>query len=230
MAQKIELPVLVRQTEERAKALREGKMVPGVVYGHGFQNVHLKVDYQTFRRVFQTATFSTLVTLDIDGKQQVPVLIHEVQYDPVTDLITHVDFYAVRMDEKVTTHIALEFIGVSEAVKLGAVMNTNKHQVEVSALPGDLVHTIPVDITKLEKIGDIIRIKDLVAPKGIEILANPEEPIVSAIELKIVEETPVEAAPAEGAAAEGAAAEGAAPAEGEAAKEGGAEAKKKGKE
>lgn len=231
MAQKIELPVLVRQTEERAKALREGKMVPGVVYGHGFQNVHLKVDYQTFRRVFQAATFSTLVTLDIDGKQQVPVLIHEVQYDPVTDLITHVDFYAVRMDEKVATHIALEFIGVSEAVKLGAVLNTNKHQVEVSALPGDLVHTIPVDLTKLEKIGDIIRIKDLVPPKGIEILANPEEPIVSAVELKIIEETPVEAAPVEGAVpAEGAAAEGEDGKEGESAKEGGAEAKKKAKE
>jgi large subunit ribosomal protein L25 len=228
--QKIELPVLVRQTEERAKTLREGKMVPGVVYGHGFQNVHLKMDYQTFRRVFETATFSTLVTLDIDGKQQVPVLIHEVQYDPVTDLITHVDFYAVRMDEKVTTHIAFEFVGASEAVKLGAVLNTNKHQVEVSALPGDLVHTIPVDLTKLEKIGDIIRIKDIVPPKGVEILANPEEPIVSAIELKIIEETPAEAAPAEGATAEGAPAEGAAPAEGEAGKEGGAEAKKKGKE
>lgn len=228
--QKIELPVLVRQTEERAKALREGKMVPGVVYGHGFENVHLKVDYQTFRRVFEAATFSTLVTLDIDGKKQVPVLIHEVQYDPVTDLITHVDFYAVRMDEKVTTHISLEFVGASEAVKLGAVLNTNKHQVEVSALPGDLVHTIPVDLTKLEKIGDIIRIKDIVPPKGVEILANPEEPIVSAVELKIVEETPVEAAPVEGAATAEGAAEGAAPADGEANKEGGAEAKKKGKE
>lgn len=204
--EKMTLAVQVRSADEKAAQLRQKHLVPGVVYGHGLENVHVKVDYQTFRRVFEQATYSTLVGLDVEGKE-VPVLIHEVQYDPVTDNIIHIDFHAVRMDEKVHTHIALEFIGVSEAVKQGGVLNTLKHEVEVSALPGDLVHTIQVDLSLLNEIGDIIRISDIVPPKGVEILASPEEPVVSAVELKVVEEAPA-AAPeaAEGAApaAEGA--------------------------
>jgi len=198
--EKVTLPLQVRGSDDRAAYLRQDNMIPGVVYGHGFQNLHVKVDYQTFRRVFEQATYSTLVTLQVDGKD-IPVLIHEVQYDPVTDNIIHVDFYAVRMDQKVTTHIALEFIGVSEAVKKGAVLNTVKHEVEVSCLPGDLVHHIQVDISSLNEIGDMIRVSDITAPKGVEILTAPEEPIVSAVELKVVEEAPAEAAPAAEAAA-----------------------------
>jgi large subunit ribosomal protein L25 len=210
------------------------KMIPAVVYGHGFETIALKLDYQTFRRAFEQATYSTIVTLNIDDQNQVPVLIHEVQYNPVTDDIIHVDFYAVRMDEKVKTHIAFEFIGVSEAIKLGALMNVTKHEVEVSALPGDLVHTIPVDISTLEKIGDIIRIGQITAPKGVTFLAGAEEPVVSAIELRVIEETPVAAAPATTEGATVAGAEGAAPAAAEGstkeAKEGAREEKKPAKD
>lgn len=201
--EKVTLPLQVRSTDDRADYLRKENKIPGVVYGHGFENLHVKVDYQTFRRVFEQATYSTLVSLQADGKD-IPVLIHEVQYHPVTDKIIHIDFYAVRMDQKVTTHIALEFIGVSEAVKQGAVLNTVKHEVEVSCLPGDLVHHIQVDISALQQIGDMIRVADMAVPKGIEILTAAEEPIVSAVELKVVEDVAEEAPAAEGAPAEGA--------------------------
>jgi len=201
--EKIALAVLPRSTDDRADRIRKNKMIPGVVYGHGFTNAHVKVDYQTFRRTFEQATYSTLVNLHIDGKD-VPVLIHEVQYDPVSDNIIHVDFHAVRMDEKVETHIALEFVGESEAVRKGAVLNTVKHEVMVSCLPGDLVHSIPVDISSLKEIGDIIRIADIQAPKGVEILASPEDAVISAVELRVVEEAPAEAAPEAAAPAEGA--------------------------
>jgi len=186
--EKIALTVQARTDEDLAKSLRISKMIPAVVYGHGFENLHLKIDYQTFLRVFRKATYSTIITLTVEGGTEVPVLVHDVQYHPVTDEIWHVDFYAVRMDEKVTTHIALEFIGKSEAVKLGAVLNTNKNEVEVSCLPGDLVHNIEVDLSVLQEIGDTIRISDIVIPKGIEVLDAEEEPIVTAIEPKIIEE------------------------------------------
>jgi large subunit ribosomal protein L25 len=201
--EKVTLPLQVRSTDDRADYLRKENKIPGVVYGHGFENLHVKVDYQTFRRVFEQATYSTLVSLQADGKD-IPVLIHEVQYHPVTDKIIHIDFYAVRMDQKVTTHIALEFIGISEAVKQGAVLNTVKNEVEVSCLPGDLVHHIQVDISALQQIGDMIRVADMAVPKGIEILTAAEEPIVSAVELKVVEEVAEEAPAAEGAPAESA--------------------------
>ena len=207
----VDLPVSLRSSEERSRQLRLGNMLPAVVYGQGRQTVSLKMPYQQFRRIFEKAAFSTLLNLDIGNQEKIPVLVHEVQYDPVTDQISHVDFYAVRMDQKVTTHVALEFTGVSQAVKLGALLQTVHHEVKISCLPKDLIHSIAVDLSVLQKIGDVIRVKDLKAPSGVEILTSLEEPVVSAIELKIVEETPVVEAAA-------VAPEGAAPAEGEAGK------------
>lgn len=194
------LDVQARDTAQRAAVVRRNKMIPAVVYGHGFDNLHLQMDYQTFRRTFEKATFSTIINLSLDGKDAIPVLVHDVQYHPVTDEIVHVDFYKVNMNEKVTTHIALEFVGESEAVKLGALLNTAKQDVEVSCLPTALVHNIEVDIAPLAEVGDTIRVGDIVAPEGVEILDNPEEPVVSAIEPKVSEEPDTAE---EGAAAEG---------------------------
>lgn len=182
------LDVQTRDLSQRAALIRREKLIPAVVYGHNFENAHLQMDYQTFRRIFEKATYSTIINLAVDGANTVPVLVHQVQYHPVTDEIVHVDFYKVNMNEKVTTHIALEFIGESNAVKLGALLNTNKQEVEVSCLPSDLVHNIEVDLTPLAEIGDIIRVADIIVPEGIEILDGEEEPVVSAIEAKVVEE------------------------------------------
>ncbi len=182
------LDVQTRDVSQRAALVRREKMIPAVVYGHSFDNVHLQMDYQTFRRTFEKATFSTIIDLSVDGKDTVPVLVHEVQYHPVTDEIVHVDFYKVNMNEKVTTNITVELVGESEAVKMGAVLNINKQDVEVSCLPADLVHSIEVDISSLVEIGDTIRIADITLPKGIEILDGDEEPVVSAIEEKVEEE------------------------------------------
>ncbi len=247
-----------RPANVRAAHIRSNRMIPGIVYGRGLENIEVQVDYQTFRRIFEKATFNTIVTLEIGGvarpavrsevaskgghvakdseaeiskklsaeesavpigeeKKQIPVLIHDVQYHPVSEMMEHIDFYALRMDEKIETRVMLEFIGASEAVKSGAILNTNRHNIRVSCLPKDLIHGIQVDISVLKKIGDIIRVSDLRVPEGVEILSAPQDPVVSAIELKIVvEETPVEtvaAAPSDGAApaagAEGAAAPGA---------------------
>ncbi len=203
-----------RPANVRAAQIRQNRMIPGIVYGRGLANIEVQVDYQTFRRVFEKATFNTIVTLEIGGsgeeKKQIPVLIHDVQYHPVSEMMEHIDFYALRMDEKIETRVMLEFVGVSEAVKSGAILNTNRHNIRVSCLPKDLIHGIQIDISVLKKIGDLIRVSDLKVPENVEILSAPQDPVISAVELKIiVEEAPVEAAAvlAEGApAAEGTAA------------------------
>lgn len=209
------LPVRHRSPRESSRKIRTLKQVPAVVYGHGLETKHVAVDSGVFRRAFHHASYSMLLDLDLDGKEKIPALVHEVQYDPVTESVLHVDFYAVRMDEKIKTHVPLKFFGFSEAVKQGAVLNTNKHDVEITCLPNDLIHEIPVDLSKLEKLNDAIHVKDLALPPGITLVSAPEDLVVSAVVLKvIVEEAPVvEAAVAvpgaEGAAAPAAGAEGA---------------------
>lgn len=187
--EKIQLPVTSRDTSARPAVLRREKQIPAVVYGHGFDNLHLRMDYQTFRRAFEQATYSTIIYLNIEGqKDAVPVLVHDVQYHPVSEEITHVDFYKFRMDEKVTTHIALEFTGTSEAVKQGGILNSAKTELEISCLPTDLVHHIEVDITSLAEIGDSLHVSDIKVPEGIEVLDNPEDTVVSVIEPRVAEE------------------------------------------
>ncbi|MDP3975445.1 MAG: 50S ribosomal protein L25 [bacterium] len=218
--EQIPLPIFNRSEGDRASHIRQSQHIPAVVYGNGFTNLHLKVEYQTFRKVFEKATYSTIVALDIEGGEKIPVLIHEVQYDPVSDRIIHIDFRAIRMDEKVETTIVLEFVGASEAVRLGAELNINKHEVHVSCLPGDLVHSIPVDISVLAQTNDDIRISGITVPQGIQILDPEEELVVSAIEPRDTQVEEEKEAVASAAAAEAAAAAAAAEAAAAQAEEG----------
>ncbi|MDF2379151.1 MAG: 50S ribosomal protein L25 [Candidatus Gracilibacteria bacterium] len=188
----VALNVQPRKLEDDARSIRKLNLIPAVVYGSGSKNQHLQMDYQTFRRAFEKATYSTIMDITIEGGETLHVLVHDVQYHPVSDDIVHVDFYKVDMKKKVTTHLALDFTGVSQAVKEGNVLNTSKQELQISCLPGDLIHNIEIDISVLEKVGDSIQVSDVPAPKGIEILDAPEDTIISVVEPRIAEETETE--------------------------------------
>jgi len=214
------IEVQSRNPQTKAKDLLAQNIVPLEYYGKGVKNRSLQVDYQAFRRLYNQAGESTVVELKIDGKDTANVLIHEVQHDPVSDKITHVDFINVRMDVVIHTHIPLKFVGVSTAVKdnSGTLM-TPLSQLEVKCLPKDLVHEIEVSIDCLVDFHTNIRVKDIVVPANITVMNKLEDVVAMVVPPKVEEEAPVVAAPVEGEAgavpAEGAEV---APAEGEAAK------------
>jgi len=160
-----------------AKDVRSEKKVPGVCYGHERKNIHVTVEHEELRKVLKKAGMSTLVDLTIEGKVE-KVLISDVQFHPVMDTIEHVDFHIVKLKENITTEIPLEYVGVSSAVKnFAGVLVTNLDEVEVRCLPTALVHSIQVDISKLEALGDSIHVSDLTIPAGIEILTDAEETV-----------------------------------------------------
>jgi len=207
---------------KQVKTLRTAGVVPAVVYGHGVASRPVEVDYKLFEKVLDKAGESTLVDLSVDGAAPVKVLIQDVQRDPLKDTITHVDLRQVKMTEKLEVDIEINFIGEAPAVKeSGAILVRSMSIISARCLPGDLVHAIDVDLTGLKAIGDIIKVKDLKAPKGIEFLAHPNEVIavvnepISEAELKELEAKPVEDVGAVKVEAEEkkAAAEGEAPAE-----------------
>jgi len=104
------------------------------------------------------------------------VLIHEVDFDPVSDQLRHADFYVVKMDEKITAKIPLVFIGESNAVKvLNGILIKNLHEIEIEALPKDLPHQIEVDISAINTFNDYIYIKDLKLSAGIKVLSDSSE-------------------------------------------------------
>ena len=181
-----------------ANFLRKTSFIPAVLFGHNISNKNLIVPQKTFFKAYKEAGESTLVDLKIDDAPPVKVLIQDIQTDPLDGDIIHVDFYQVSMTEKLEADILFNFIGESPAVKdLGGILVKSSDHLRVKCLPGDLVHQIDVSLESLVKFGDVIHIKDIKLPQGMEILDNVNEVIatvtepISEEELKAMEEKPV---------------------------------------
>ncbi len=177
---------------KKVGVLRKEGLIPAELYGHGIENIHLVVPGKEFNKVFKAAGSSTMVTLNL-GKEKKSAMIHDIVRDTVKDDIIHVDFYQVRMDEKITARIPLEFVGESPAVKeKSAVINKSLAEIEVEAFPQDLPHSIKVDLGALDDIDKSIYVKDLVLPKGVT-LDIDGDPVVATATEPLPEEVAVEA-------------------------------------
>lgn len=158
--------------------LRAKGLVPAELYGHGIENLHLVVPTADFRRVYKEAGENQIVNIEVDGKK-FPTLIHDVQLDPLKDEILTIDFYQVRMDEKIEAHVPIEVIGVSSAVKGGGILVKAMDEITVEALPGEIPAKIQVDISGLDEIGKSIYVRDLKISEKIKVQVSPNTVIVT---------------------------------------------------
>jgi large subunit ribosomal protein L25 len=172
------LQVAVRKDED-LKKLRANKKIPAVVYGPKVENRKIILDDLQFRKMFSAVGESQLIDLKI-GEETIPVLIHEIQTDPVRDDFLHIDFFAVEMGKTLTTRISIVLTGTSPAVKnFGGILMHAKNFVEVKCLPRNLIAEVVVDVSNLENLHDKIAVSDLPKFDGIEVLDNPELTIVT---------------------------------------------------
>jgi len=163
---------------KQVKSLRADGLIPAVLYGHDTKPQSIEIPSVDFVKAYGEAGTSTLVDLIVDDSSAVKVLTHEPQVDPVSDKPIHVDFYKVRMDEKIKTEIPLEFVGESSAVKNDdGTLVTNRDNVEIECLPNDLIPMIEVDLGALNTFDDQITVASLKIPSNIEILTDTEEVI-----------------------------------------------------
>jgi len=173
---------------KKTEALRETGKIPAVVYGPGVKNVSLEIDSLEFQKIFHQAGESSLIELKLD-KEKRPVLIHEIQKDPVSDEIIHIDFFQASLKEEVQVKVALVFEGTSLAVKdLGGTLVKNISELEIKALPQNLPHEIKVSIDGLNTFADHILVKDLILPADVKATAKPDEIVVSVSAPQNVEE------------------------------------------
>ncbi len=177
MSQQYTLTLTKREkssTKEVEGKRKEG-LIPVVLYSHGQEAETFWVNYIDFSKVYKLAGQSSVVELSTGGKKAVNAIVQEVQLHPINARFTHVDLYQVRMDEKFEAHVPIVLVGESKAVReLGGVLVKTVEEVEVSCLPADLPHEINVDIAKLATFDDHIQIKDIVLPKGVEILGEAD--------------------------------------------------------
>ncbi len=173
---------------KKVKALRKQGMIPAVMYGPKAEPGILHVQKKEFAAVYQEAGESSLISLQI-GKNQTPVLIRDVQRNPLTGEVTHIDFYQPRLDEKTKIMVPLSFEGEAPAVKeLSGTLLQNIHEVEVSAFPQDLPHEIVVPVEGLKTFEDRILVKDLKVDSAVEILAELDWIIAQVVPAEKVEE------------------------------------------
>lgn len=174
---------------KKTKALRKLGLIPAIIYGYKAKNTPLMVDKRTFKDIYHQSGSSALVDLKIDGEGTHKVLIHEPQTDPVSDEPIHIDFYQVRMDQKIKTEVPLVFIGESKAVKeLEGNLLTPKDSIEIECLPNELISEIKVDISLLETFEDSIHVKNLEVPAAITILDDSEATVALVEEPRSEEE------------------------------------------
>lgn len=168
----------VSRTLKGDKSRADGKM-PAVIYGAGGQAQNVSLDIKEFDKLYQTASESSLIDLNIDGKSTGKVLIQDVQFEPVKGKMMHVDLRHIDMTKPISAMVELNFVGESPAIKsAGGTFVHNIDEVEVTCLPTNLMEHIDVDISVLKTFDDLIKVKDLAIPTGATITSPSLDNVV----------------------------------------------------
>jgi large subunit ribosomal protein L25 len=201
----------------KVKKLRQKGLLPANIFGKKIKSESIQVVDKDFKILYKEVGDTGLITLTV-GKDEKPVLVHDVQVNPMTDEVIHVNFLQVDLKEKVEAEVPVELIGESPAEKqsLGTVVQYI-NEVRVEALPTDLPEKFEVDTSELAEVDQAIHVKDLKYDKSkVEVKNDPDEIVVKVEppqKEEVVEIAPVVvvgaegAVPAEGAVTEGASAE-----------------------
>lgn len=192
-----------------SRRLRKAEVIPSVVYGGKKPPLSVTVSLADIMKLGHgTAIENMMLDLKLGGGEKgttEAVLVKEVQYDPVTGALNHIDFNAVSLHEKITVDVSLEETGEALGVtQQGGVLEHLMRTIRVACLPGDIPEQITVDISAME-IGDSLYVKDVVPPPGVAIIDDMNLPIFSVAAPRVEEEVAAAPEPEAGAAPEEAA-------------------------
>lgn len=198
---------------KKVKQLRKEGTVPGNVFGKKTASLAVQVAYPEFNQIYQVAGETSIVDLVV-GKAKTPrhTLIREVQLDPVTGRVLHVDFMQVDLKEKIETEVPLKLEGKPLLVQeKKALLLQERNELTVEAPADKLPEEIVVKVDILKEVGDTLYVKDLKVPAGVKLITDPGRVVARLAEL--VAKEAEELAKEEEAAAEEAKAEAAEEAE-----------------
>ncbi|RJP84515.1 MAG: 50S ribosomal protein L25/general stress protein Ctc [Desulfobacteraceae bacterium] len=146
-----------------ARALRRDGRIPAVLYGSGIDSVMLSLDTHTVQLLLRKINFAqTLLNLTVESDPPIDktVMIKEIQIEPLSQNLRHIDFYEVNMKRKLTVTVPVVITGVSKGVEEGGVLQIIRRELDVNCLPDAIPESIVVDVTDLE-IGDSIHVNEL---------------------------------------------------------------------
>ena len=208
--EQIELQVTSREIlGKKVRFLRRQGVIPVHLYGSGIESMALQCDTTELRRALDEAGKTQLISLKIDNeKKPRTVVVHEVHVEPQTGEALHVDFYQVKMTEKVRVEIPVVLVGEAPALKLKENMLVQElNALSVECLPAKIPPSIELDLNSLTESEQAMRVKDIELDREITVLNDPElvmvkvsvrrvekveEPVIAeGEEAEVSEETPV---------------------------------------
>lgn len=161
--------------KKHTRALRNTGAIPCVIYG-GDENIHFSTIFNDVKSLIYTPDFKK-AEIEVDGESH-RCIIKEVQFHPVTDEVIHIDFQKLIPGKKVTAEIPMHIQGTAPGIVEGGVLRKKMRKIRVKSDAASLVHEIIVDVSEL-RLGDIARVSDLEKPEGVQIMLDPQAPVVS---------------------------------------------------
>ena len=164
------------RTEEgkgASRRLRHAGKVPAIIYGAGKDAVSVSFSANEVKKAFAIEeTFNSVLNIDVQGGNSESVVVKDVQRNPATGAVAHVDLQRAGADNKLVKRVPLNFTGTSSApgVKLGGLMSFLQSTVEVSCVAKNLPTKINVDVSSMEA-GTSMRLSELTLPEGVVITA-----------------------------------------------------------
>ena len=164
---------------KQVSQLRRAGILPGVIYGHKIESQAIQMDRHTVSQQMSRITPTTLVTVDVDGNK-IKAFVRDRQRDVLHGVLTHLDFLAISMTEKMRASVALELTGeapvLDDAIYL---LNQNLNELEIECLPQDMPERVMVDVSGIKTPEDTITVADLDLGENVAILTDNTEVIVS---------------------------------------------------
>ena len=192
---------------KKVRFLRREGITPTHLFGHGLESLHLQCDTAKLKRIIALAGTTRLIALEVDAdKQPRSVFIREIQRDEIKGQLLHVDFYQVRMREKMKADIPIVLVGEAPAMKeKRRILAHTLTSLSIECLPDKIPPQLEVDLSSLEEVEQAIYVRDIILSPDITVFTNLDQMVVKVIEAAMPEveevvaevEEEVEEAPAE---------------------------------
>ena len=175
---------------KKTRFLRRGGTTPTHLFGHGIDSLSLQCDTAKLRRIIARAGMTRLIALDVEGdKQSRSVFIREIQREPCSGELLHVDFYQVKRTEKIRADVPIILFGEAPAMKeKGRTLTHSLTSLSVESLPDKLPPQIEVDLSLLEEVEQAVFVRDLTLSPDVTVITDPDQMVVKVSEARVVEE------------------------------------------
>jgi len=189
---------------KRNRFLRRQGITPAHLFGHSLESQALQCDTVELKKIITRAGETRLISLEVEGDNEPKsVFLREVQRDAFGIQLLHVDFYQVRMEEKMEVDVPIVLVGEAPAMKgKGRMLSHGITELSIECLPAKVPPQIEVDISVLEELEQSIQVKDIILDPDITVHADPEQLVVKVTEVQVVAEEEVVVAEEEGAEVE----------------------------